>query len=103
MKRRIMLLMSAAILILGGCNTTRITSSWEQPKNGPGRISKILVVGLFDSQDRLVRAQMEKQLAEELKANGINAVTAYALYGPQYYDDLSEKEVLKKKIGRAHV
>jgi hypothetical protein len=41
----------------------------------------------------------KKQLAEELKANGINAVTAYNLYGPKYFQDLSEKEVLKKING----
>jgi len=46
-----------------------------------------------------VRNQMEKQLAEELKANGINAVTAYGLYGPAYFQDLTEKEVLKKIKG----
>lgn len=99
MKRRTMLLISAAMLILAGCSSSKVTSSWKEPENSRNRINKILVVGLFDSQDKVVRAEMEKQLADELKANGINAVTAYNLYGPKYFQDLSEKEVLKKING----
>ena len=68
------------MLILAGCSSSKVTSSWKQPENSRDRINKILVVGLFDSQDKVVRAEMEKQLAEELEANGINAVTGYNLY-----------------------
>ena len=99
MKRRMMLLASAAMLIFAGCSSSKVTSSWKEPQNSLNRPNKILVVGLFDSQDKVVRNQMEKQLAEELKANGINAVTAYGLYGPAYFQDLTEKEVLKKIKG----
>jgi hypothetical protein len=94
-----MLLLSAAVLIFAGCSSSKVTSSWKEPQNSGDRINKVLVVGLFDSQDKVVRAAMEKQLAEELQASGVHAVTAYSLYGPKYFQDLSEKEVLKKAIG----
>src|ERR1043166_8912946 len=99
MKRNFMHLLPAVVLLLAGCSSSKITTSWTKPESSSAHFNKILVVGLFDSQDKAVRAEMEKQLAEELKANGINAVTAYQLYGPKYFEDLSEKEVLKKING----
>jgi hypothetical protein len=45
----------------------------------------ILVVGLFDENNRVLRQQMEKQLADELRDEGYSVVTSFNLMGQNQF------------------
>jgi altronate dehydratase len=45
----------------------------------------ILVVGLFDENNRVLRQQMEKQLVDELRDEGYSVVTSFNLMGQNQF------------------
>lgn len=84
------------MLTLGGCSTSKIATSWNRDQDVPVHFRKILVVGLFDENNRVLRQQMEDQLAQDLRREGYNAVTSVRLYGPKSFEKVSAEEALRQ-------
>lgn len=86
-----------AISILAACSTTKVTSSWKSPDVTSQNLSmkKIIVAALLPDRNRDLQKSMEGQLVGELKSKGIDAVSAYEVYGPKYLPQDEHKAVSK--------
>jgi hypothetical protein len=87
-------------MLINGCSTSKVTTSWTETQQTPAHLHKILVVGLFDDKNRDLRGQMENQLAQELKEEGYNAITSVSLYGPKSFQNVSEEQALQEVRSR---
>lgn len=83
------------LLVVVGCNSSRITSSWKAADVTPKEYGKILVLGMIGEPDRTLREEMEQHLAGDLKEQGYNAVSAVQTYGPKAFENMTEGEALK--------
>ncbi|HRI23791.1 MAG TPA: hypothetical protein PLZ45_03900 [Ferruginibacter sp.] len=90
------IMVGVLLLILAGCSSSRITSSWSQADTAPKKYNKILVLGLIRDQDRSICEYMEKHFAEDLKGLGYNAVSAQAQFGPKAFENMCEKDAVDK-------
>lgn len=94
--KKILLFTIPLLALLAGCSTSKIATSWNQNRQAPAHFNKILVVGLFDDNNRALRQQMEDQLAQELRQEGYNVVTSISLYGPKSFEKITEEQALKE-------
>ena len=85
-----------AWILLAGCSTSRITSSWKAENIQPKEYNKILVLGLVNDPDRSLREKMEEHLVGDLKALGYNAVCSCDEFNPKAFENMSEKQALDK-------
>jgi len=87
----------AAISLLAACSSTKVTSSWKSPEVSSSTLSmkKIMVAALLPERNRELQKSMEKQLVDELKSKGIDAVSAYEVYGPKYFPQDEHKAINK--------
>jgi hypothetical protein len=74
---RIALVATTLAVVLCGCATTKLTSSWRDPQYQNGPVKKIMVVGI--STQTSVRRIFEDTFAEILRANGVEAVPSHTL------------------------
>ncbi|MCC8143270.1 MAG: hypothetical protein LUD02_07500 [Tannerellaceae bacterium] len=89
--KKIILIPIVVILILTGCTTTQLTSSWSV-KNPPSNLmNKVLVVGVM--ADREEREKTEDAMVGELRKYGINASSAFELFGPKGFGDATEEQI----------
>lgn len=97
MKRIKFLIAFAIIGLLAACNSTKVTSSWVSPDATAINLSvkKIMVAALLPDKDRELQKSMEKKLVRELNGKGINAVSAYEMYGPKYFPQNEKKAISK--------
>jgi hypothetical protein len=58
-------------------------------------MKKIMVAALLPDKNRELQKSMEKQLVDELTAKGIQAVSAYEVYGPKYFPKDENKAIEK--------
>jgi hypothetical protein len=84
------------ILLLAGCASSNITSSWKQPGSPAIYYNKILVIGVIREADQSFREQMENHMAGDLRDKGYNAFSSYALYGPHGFDNMDSLAVYNK-------
>ena|SRR5450432_193388 len=86
-----------AISFLAACSSTKVTSSWKSPDVTSGNLSmkKIMVAALLPDKNRELQKSMERQLVDELKSKGIDAVSAYEVYGPKYLPGDEHKAINK--------
>jgi len=90
------LLLGLGIIILASsCSSSRITSSWQSPDAQPTAYKKILVLALSQPDNEL-KQKMEQHLVDDLKSHGIEAVSAYEVYGPKTFDQNDEKSTIEK-------
>lgn len=91
------LVLLAVISLVAACSSTKVTSSWKSPDVTSGNLSmkKIMVAALLPDRNRDLQKSMEKQLVDELKSKGIQAVSAYKLYGPKYLPQDEHKAINK--------
>jgi hypothetical protein len=94
--KKLLLFALPLVLMFNGCSTSKVTTSWTKSEQTPAHLHKILVVGLFDDNNRVLRQQMEDQLAQELKEEGYNAVTSYSVYGPKSFQNLTGEQALRE-------
>jgi hypothetical protein len=87
--------MKKLLLIFAGCSTSKISTSWNEHQQTPAHFNKILIVGLFDDNNRVLRQQMEEQLADKLRDEGYNVVTSSSLYGPKSFQKFIAEEALR--------
>ncbi|MCD7936429.1 MAG: hypothetical protein LUG98_06175, partial [Tannerellaceae bacterium] len=79
------------VLVLTGCNTTKLTSSWSVSNPPADLMQKVLVVGVM--VDREERVKTEQAMVAELGQYGINASSAFQLLGPQGFRGSTEEEI----------
>lgn len=70
-----LLLLWAGVLLLSGCSSTRIVTSWHDETVPNGTIRKPLVMALAKKQ--VIRAKLEDELVRELRASGVDALQSY--------------------------
>jgi len=84
------------LLLLSGCSSSRITSSWSVADAGPKKYNKVMVLGLIRDQDRSISEYMEKHFVDDLKDLGYNAVSAQVQFGPKAFENMCEKDAVDK-------
>jgi len=92
--KKLILIALPALLFIAGCSSTKVTDSWSSNTVNT-QMKKILVLGLFKDQDRRIRMQMERQLADDLKKYGYDAVSSYDTYGPKSFGSMDEQKALQ--------
>src|SRR6187402_2716169 len=84
------------ILMVAGCTTSKITSSWKADDSGPKYYNKILVMGLIRDADRSIQENMENHIVGDLKELGYTAVSSFKEYGPKAFEGLNEEAAISK-------
>lgn len=84
------------LVLITGCTTSRITSSWKAPDMPPKSFQKITVLGLIREADRSIREKIENHLVGDLNDLGYTAISSFAQFGPKAFEDLNEEQVYQK-------
>lgn len=84
------------VMIIAGCTTTRVTTSWKAVNAVPKEYNKIMVLGLIREADRTLQENMENHLVADLKELGYNAVSSLREYGPKAFDKIDEEKAIGK-------
>ena len=87
------------LLAVGGCTTSKITSSWKADNAVPSYYNKILVMGLIRDADRSLQQNMENHIVGDLKELGYNAVSSFKEYGPKAFEGLDEPGQVRSRPG----
>lgn len=95
MKAIKILIVAALIFMIASCSSTMITSSWKSPEATNLSSKKIMVIALLPDKNRELQKSMEAQLVNELKEKGVQALSAFATFGPKYFPQ-NEEEALNK-------
>lgn len=82
----------AALILVSGCSSINITSTWKAPAVVLNNYHKIMVLGIIREADRSLREQMENHLTGDLRSLGYNVFSAYHEYGPKAFEGMSEAE-----------
>ena len=91
------ILVGAVVLVLiSGCSTSKITTSWKAENSDPTMYKKVLVLGLIRENDRTIQERMENHLVGDLKDLGYDAVSSLKVFGPKAFDKMDEETVLGK-------
>ncbi|MBS1504508.1 MAG: hypothetical protein JST32_20775 [Bacteroidetes bacterium] len=85
-----------SLVLMMGCATSKITSSWKAPDAVPQRYNKIMVLGLIRTADRTLQENMENHMVGDLRALGYNAVSSLQEYGPKVFDGMDEQTAMNK-------
>jgi hypothetical protein len=96
MKKIYFMFMVLLVIIVAACSTSKITSTWKQPSAQPKYYSKIMVIGVIKEADRTFREEMENHMVGDLRANGLNAYSSYAEYGPKGFEGMDSAAVYNK-------
>ncbi len=79
-------------MILSGCSSTKLVSTWKNPDIVLFDAYKVLVVGM--AQDENVRIEFETRLKERLNKKGVEAMRSIDLFDVQFTSsEKSEKEL----------
>lgn len=85
------------LLLLYACGpTVKVMQSWVAPNRPNKRFSKIMVLVLAPAKYSDAGRIGEEAMVSELKANGVNAVSAQAEYGPARFRNDSEQVAVSK-------
>lgn len=85
-----------AMLLLFGCNSSKITSAWKAQEVVADKYKEILVLAMIPEKDRLLQERMEQHFVGDLTNLGYTATSAMQQYGPKAFENLDEKAVLDK-------
>ena len=83
-------------LLLAGCKSSYITSSWKSQKNEGANYNTILVLGLMHDKDQQLQEKIEDHMAGDLKNLGYHAITSMEKYGPNAFCEMTEKQAVDK-------
>ena len=95
MKKLIIPVSLAIMVLLAACSSTQVTSSWKANEANKLNYQKVLVMGIMPNKDRSIRMNMENELAGELKDAGVNAVAASTVFAPNQLNDMNEQKALR--------
>lgn len=77
---------SILFLLVAGCTTSKITSTWKAENTVFQNYNKILVLGLIRESDRTLQENMENHFVGDLSNLGYNVVSSLKEYGPKCFD-----------------
>ncbi len=80
------------LLLLAGCSSTWVVTSWSDEPNRTSGFRKPLVVAVADKQ--IIRKKLEDEFVRELRATGVDAAQSYRTF-PE--EDLTP-DTLKAKL-----
>ncbi|MEQ5792127.1 hypothetical protein J4E06_13750 [Muricauda sp. NFXS6] len=87
-------LISIGLLLLMGCSSTRLVSTWKNPDNVIFDAYQVLVVGMI--QDDNTRMEFESRFVDALKNQGVDAVRSIDLFDVEFTSSQrSEEELLE--------
>lgn len=84
------------MLFMVSCSSSRITNSWKSDSIPEKKFNKIIVVSIIAGSDWAIRDKMETHLVGDLSDKGYTAISAIKEYGPKYFENMKEAEVLDK-------
>jgi hypothetical protein len=84
------------LLIMAGCNSSKITTTWKAENTIPLKYNKVLVLGLIKENDRSIQEKMENHFVGDLQELGYNAVSSLKEYGPKAFDKTEEAAAIEK-------
>ncbi|MEM7485292.1 MAG: hypothetical protein AAF348_08785 [Bacteroidota bacterium] len=87
-------LVALCMLLLAGCSSTKLVSTWKSPDIVLFDAYKVLVVGMTEDED--VRAAFETRLAEKLRANGVEAMRSMDLFDVEFTSSKKSEEELSE-------
>jgi hypothetical protein len=94
--KRIQWIIILICVLLVGCSSSNITSTWKSPSALELQTGKILVIGLIKESDKSLQRRMENHLADDLCNLGYDAVPSMDLYGPKTFEGQEEKTVINE-------
>ena len=80
--------------IFQSCNSTQLLSSWTAPSLKMTNYKKVLVIGLMGEKDVELRQDMEIDMTNALRNQGIMAYSAFATYGPTAFKEKDPRTAL---------
>lgn len=84
-------------LFLSGCGpSTYITGAWVNPEAGPTNYDNILVAAMTENIS--VKQTLESELAQQLRAQGINATKSIEEWPPSFTQEQPSKEAMMQAI-----
>ncbi|MGZ8510884.1 MAG: hypothetical protein ACXWWA_10925 [Chitinophagaceae bacterium] len=86
----------ALVLIISGCTSSRITSTWKAENTVAQKYNKVMVLGLIRESDRTIQENMENHFVGDLKDLGYNVVSSMQEYGPKAFDKMDEEAAIGK-------
>lgn len=95
MKKLIIPVSLAMMVLLAACNSTKVTSSWKADDASKLNYRQVLVLGMMPNKDRSISMDMENELAGEMKAAGVNAVAASTVFSPNQLNNMNEQRALR--------
>jgi len=91
-------LLLLAIVVLAGCASSKITSSWTDPSAGANRYKKIMVVSIIENEDISMRKKMEQHMVGDLKSIGYDAISFLAEFNEGDFKTLRYDSVRNRLI-----
>lgn len=91
MKTKLILL---CLLMLAGCSSAKLVSTWKNPDIVLFDAYKVLVVGM--AQDENVRMEFETRLKERLNKKGVEAIRSIDLFDVQFTSSKKSEEELSE-------
>ncbi len=85
-------------LFLISCSSTKLTSTWTDPKYRGSQYSHLLVIGVAEQED--IRRSFEEKFVERLEAGGIKAVESSSVMSK---DQKIDKETILAVVKKTEV
>ena len=73
------------MLLIVGCSSSKITTSWKEKNTAPQYFNKIMVIGVMREADRAMQEKMENHIIGDLNNIGYTALSSLKEYGPNAF------------------
>lgn len=83
-------------MLLGGCATTKVVSSWSAGGDQTQTTKSIFVVSLMGGKYTGIQQMFEDDVVATLQNNGVNATSSIAKYGPAAFNGMKQEDILAK-------
>lgn len=94
--KKIHLLSLCLLLIVTGCNSSKITSSWKAPNTPSQQYNRLMVLALVPQTEGSLQEKMENHLVGDLQDMGYDVISALKEYGPKSFDKMDEEAAIAK-------
>lgn len=85
-------LIGLSLLLLAGCSSTKLVSTWKNPDNVVFDAYQVLVVGMI--QDDNTRMEFESRFADALRNQGVEAMRSIDLFDVEFTSSQRSEEEL---------
>jgi hypothetical protein len=92
------LLATVVLTLITACAPTALRSVWKDDAYQGGNLKKVLIIGV--DRNSAVRALLEDEFTEQLKARGTEAVQSYRIFSE---DEILDKRVIAAKVNELRI